>query len=262
MSEKTQNAFQKYIIPAILAVALIGVILWAAQQKALAESYKNLAKESYVRAYGELTDDLYDMESTLSKLTAVNSPAQYVLLLDEVWRLSGSAVSHMSYLPVSHVDTAELNQFVVRLGDYAHSLTKKAVRGGVMTEEDTNTILQLRDSCAKLAEEYGDKYARGDVPTEGIDAEGYFADNKPQDSEGISEFPTLIYDGPFSESSEKLQPKGLSGGEVTMEQAKTVANIIAGVTFGEGQETGGKIPAYQFSMSNEDGTWAEAAVTK
>ena len=66
MSEKTQNAFQKYIIPAILAVALIGVILWAAQQKALAESYKNLAKESYVRAYGELTDDLYDMESTLS----------------------------------------------------------------------------------------------------------------------------------------------------------------------------------------------------
>ena len=135
MSEKTQNAFQKYIIPAILAVALIGVILWAAQQKALAESYKNLAKESYVRAYGELTDDLYDMESTLSKLTAVNSPAQYVLLLDEVWRLSGSAVSHMSYLPVSHVDTAELNQFVVRLGDYAHSLTKKAVRGGVMTEE-------------------------------------------------------------------------------------------------------------------------------
>ena len=75
MSEKTQNAFQKYIIPAILAVALIGVILWAAQQKALAESYKNLAKESYVRAYGELTDDLYDMESTLSKLTAVNSPA-------------------------------------------------------------------------------------------------------------------------------------------------------------------------------------------
>mgnify|MGYP000606327414 CR=1 FL=1 len=59
----------------------------------------------------------------------------------------------------------------------------------------------------ELAEEYGDKYARGDVPTEGIDAEGYFADNKPQDSEGISEFPTLIYDGPFSESSEKLEPR-------------------------------------------------------
>ena len=68
MSEKTQNAFQKYIIPAILAVALIGVILWAAQQKALAESYKNLAKESYVRAYGELTDDLYDMRARCPSL--------------------------------------------------------------------------------------------------------------------------------------------------------------------------------------------------
>ena len=262
MSEKTQNAFQKYIIPAILAAALIGAILWAARQKAQAESYKSLAQEGYIRAYGELTDDLYDMESTLSKLTAANSPAQYVLLLDEVWRLSGSAVSHMSYLPVSHVDTAELNQFVVRLGDYAHALTKKAVRGGVMTKEDTSAIIQLRDSCARLAEEYGEKYARGEIPIEDIGAEGYFAQGGAEDSEGISEFPTLIYDGPFSESSEKLEPRGLSGGEVTMEQARTVAGIIAGVTFGEGQETKGKIPAYQFSMSGEDGAWAEAAVTR
>lgn len=262
MSEKTRNAFQKYIIPAVLAVALIVTILWAARQRAQAESYKSIARESYIRAYGELSDDLYDMENTLSKLTAVNSPAQYVLLLDEVWRLSGSAVSHMSYLPVSHVDTAELNQFVVRLGDYAHSLTRKAVRGGVITAEDTDTIIQLRDSCARLAAEYGDKYVNGDVPTEGIDTEGYFADNRPQDSEGISEFPTLIYDGPFSESSEKREARGLSGGEVTMEQAQTVASIIAGVTFGEGQETGGEIPAYQFSLSNEEGGWAEAAVTK
>ena len=38
MSEKTQNAFQKYIIPAILAVALLGVILRAAHQQAPAES--------------------------------------------------------------------------------------------------------------------------------------------------------------------------------------------------------------------------------
>ena len=123
MSEKTKNIIERYLLPGLLAIALVAVSLWATKQRAQAQSYRTEA--TYAQAYGELTDDLYQLENTLSKLLAVSSPSQYVLLLDEVWRLSGSAVSNMSHLPVSHVDTAELNQFIVRLGDYAHALTKR-----------------------------------------------------------------------------------------------------------------------------------------
>ena len=152
MSEKTQNAFQKYVIPAILAVALIGVILWAAQQKALAESYKNLAKESYVRAYGELTDDLYDMESTLSKLTAVNSPAQYVLLLDEVWRLSGSAVGHMSFR--SPVKPREL----LRLHCSVNAVWRTSMEVGIRTEAERKILFgqDQNTTSAKAVRAAGD----------------------------------------------------------------------------------------------------------
>ena len=263
MREKTVVMLKKYALPILLAVALTGVSLWAFSQRALAKSYKNAVQNGYMQAYGELTDDLYELETALSKLMAVSSPAQYVLLLDEVWRLSGSAVSNMSHLPVSHVDTAELNQFIVRLGDYAHALTKKAVNGGMITEEDTENIAKLRNSCASLAAEHEQKLSAGEIPDGESDA--YYVqaeETQYKEGEDIAKFPTLIYDGPFSESSEKLQPLGLKGAEVDQQTAEGIAENIAGMdlTFSGANE--GQIPAYEFSLSDESGSWAEVSVTK
>lgn len=263
MSERTKSIVEKYILPALLAIALVAVSLWAVRQRAQAQSYRTAVEAVYAQAYGELTDDLYELENTLSKLLAVSSPSQYVLLLDEVWRLSGSAVSNMSHMPVSHVDTAELNQFIVRLGDYAHALTKKAVRGGMITEEDSENIAKLRDSCASLAAEHEQKLSAGEIPTGGEDV--YFVqseENQYKDSDDIAQFPTLIYDGPFSESSEKLQPMGVSGAEVDQGTAEQRAERITGLDMTYAGENQGQIPAYDFSFSDESGNWAEASITK
>ncbi|MBR5291568.1 MAG: germination protein YpeB [Clostridia bacterium] len=263
MSEKAKSILEKYLIPALLAIALVAVSLWATKQRAQAQSYRTTVEAVYAQAYGELTDDLYELENTLSKLLAVSSPSQYVLLLDEVWRLSGSAVSNMSHLPVSHVDTAELNQFIVRLGDYAHALTKKAVNGGVITDEDSANIAKLRDSCASLAAEHEQKLSAGEIPTIGEDT--YFVqaeESQYKDSEDIAKFPTLIYDGPFSESSEKLQPMGVSGAEVDQGTAEQTAERITGIDMTFAGENQGQIPAYDFSFSDESGNWAEASITK
>jgi len=262
MSEKTKGIIERYIIPALLAVALIAVTLWATRQKANAESYKNTAASMYSRAYGQLAEDLYEMETALSKLTVVNSPAQYIMLLDEVWRLSGSAVSSMAYIPVSHVDTTELNQFVVRLGDYAHALTKKAAKGGMITDEDVSTINELRNSCASLAKEFGERYQSGDIPLEAIGSEGYFTQSDSyKDSDSIEGFPTLIYDGPFAQSSEKLEPRGLSGNNITQEQAESIAEALTGVDMTFSGKNEGKIPAFEFSFSDDNG-WKEASITE
>ncbi|MBQ4610482.1 MAG: germination protein YpeB [Clostridia bacterium] len=263
MSERAKSIIQRYLLPGLLAIALVAVSLWASRQRARAQSYRTAVEAVYAQAYGELTDDLYQLENTLSKLLAVSSPAQYVLLLDEVWRLSGSAVSNMSHLPVSHVDTAQLNQFIVRLGDYAHALTKKAVRGGIITGEDTAAIAKLRDSCASLAAEHEKKLSAGEIPSG--DEDVYFVESEEtqyKDGEDIARFPTLIYDGPFSESSEKLQPRGLTGPQVDQAGAEQTAERIAGLDMTFSGMSEGQIPAYDFSFSDEKGNWAEASVTR
>lgn len=263
MSEKSKTILQKYILPGVLCIALIGVSLWAAGERRRAEACRTAMEATYAQAYGELTDDLYQLENSLSKLLAVSSPSQYVLLLDEVWRLSGSAVSNMSHLPVSHVDTAELNQFIVRLGDYANALTKKAVRGGVITGEDTENLAKLRDSCAQLAAEHEQRLMAGELPKgeENI----YFVsseENQYKDNEDIARFPTLIYDGPFSESSEKLEPRGISGEQVEEAAAELTAESISGTDMTFTGTTEGQIPTYDFSRYDEDGSWAEVSITK
>lgn len=270
MSTRTRSVIERYVIPGVLALALVAVSWWAMEQKASAANYKNTTEAMYRRAYGDLSDNLYDMESTLAKLLAVNSHGQRILLLDEVWRLSGSAASSMSQIPLSHLDTEELNRFVVRVGDYAHSLTKKSIQGVDVSEDDAKSLAELRDTCRKLAEQTARRLESGDIPIETITADGYYAETQDpagageqgQKNEGVTEFPTLIYDGPFSESSEKLEPKGLSGQEVSEEQARQAAEAIAGAGLNSNGLVESSIPAYDFSSSEENGAWAEVQVTK
>ena len=72
----------------------------------------------------------------------------------------------------------------------------------------------------------------------------------------------MIYDGPFSESSEKLEAKGLTGETVSQEQAQKIAEEIAGVPLTSGGISDGEIRSYDFSMSDENGGWAEVSITE
>lgn len=122
-------------VPVLLAVALAATAVWGDGQRALAEGYKQSSENMYRRAFTELCDDMSNMQTALGKLRVAGSGGQYMLLLDDIWRLSGSCVSLMSQIPSSHIDTAELNSFVVRIGDYARALSKKALNDEERTAE-------------------------------------------------------------------------------------------------------------------------------
>lgn len=279
MKQKTKDTFERIVLPTILAIALVGVAFWGSEQSALAEEYKNSTTAMYTRAFTELCDNMNNLETALGKLRVTASPAQYVLLLDDVWRLSGASVSLMSQIPSSHIDTADLNSFVVRLGDYAHGLTKKAVRGTPMTEEDQAQLAELHNACIRIGAELNERLAVGDVPVAVITNDGYFTSEASeasdaasgegegsgqyQEQEGIEEFPTLIYDGPFSESTEKQEARGLTGNPVSEEEARAVAAKVAGLSEIEPQGTSdGMIPAYDFHGTYEDGREVDVSITQ
>ena len=242
MEERSKRNVLHILLPSLLAIALGVAVWWGFEQKAEAADYRNLTQSMYRRAYGDLSDSLYDMESNLAKLQAVNTPAQRILLLDEIWRLSGSAVSSMSQIPSLFLDTEALNQFVVRVGDYAHALTKKTMAGEELTQEEVDSISQLRDTCHTLAQDTAQRLADGDIPLEAVTAEDFYSQTQTaentgentqadaQEDAGVMEFPTLIYDGPFSESAEKLEPKGLRGEDISQEEAQQRAQAFTGRT--------------------------------
>ena len=43
----------------------------------------------------------------------------------------------------------------------------------------------------------------------------------------LHELPVLVYDGPFSDHIDKMEPQGLTGGMVTLDQARNIAGRFA-----------------------------------
>lgn len=265
MSEKAKNAITKIVIPCVLTVAVVVLAFWGAQQSALAEDYKNAAGSMYRRAFAELCTVMDGMQTALGKLRVASSGTQRVLLLDDIWRLSGSGSSLVGQIPSSHVDTAELESFITRVGDYSHSLTKKALAGEAASEEDQKQLASLYTRCGELARELEDRQSVGDVPVEILTNDAYFteADDAYRSSEDVEKFPTLIYDGPFSESTEKQEPKGVTGDEISEDDAAQKAlSAAGGVSCVKLGASDGTIPAWEFRVTLPDGREADVSVTK
>ena len=281
MKETTRYRMAKWGIPFLLAFALLVTSLWAAARSARAAAYETEIENAYTRAFAELCGVMDDTAVALGKLQAVNTPSQTVLLLDDVWRLSGSAVSLMSQIPQPHLDTKPLNRFVVQLGDYAHTLTVKAMQGKPATEDDREQLDALYAICTGLARDLNARLEAGDFPKAGLAVDAYYAGASQEmlasdgmqnvegdlsadpykEQSGVSSFPTLIYDGPFSESAEKAQAKGLTGSAVELKEAQKVAEKAAGMALSYDGFSNGKIKSYEFSGTDENGLSADVSVT-
>lgn len=265
MSNKTKEIIVKVVIPLALVIAVVTLAFWGSQQRALADDYKNTTVAMYRRAFTELCSNMSDLQTALGKLRVVTSPTQNVLLLDDIWRLSGSCVSMLSQIPTSHLDTGELNQFITRVGDYAHSLSKKALAGETASEEDSAQLEELYTRCGEIAADLNDRLSVGDVPVAALTNDEYFTanDDSYTSTEDISKFPTLIYDGPFSESTEKQEARGVTGSEVTLDEARQTALKLANIAQFESEgDSNGEIPAYDFHGTYEDGRGVDVSITK
>lgn len=70
------------------------------------------------------------------------------------------------------------------------------------------------------------------------------------------DYPSLIYDGPFSDGKKDDEPKGLAGERITREQARRAAARYAGVTeeqVKEAADSGGRFEAFGFAADTQDG---------
>ncbi len=273
-------------VPAILTLALAFACVWGAQQSARAEEMERGVQGMYRQAYYSLCDNVNDMQTSLKKLLVVSSSQQHVLLLSDVWRLSGAAVSSLCNVPLSHVDTERVNRFLVQSGDYAHVLSRRLLNGETVSQEDREQLLSLYEASRSVSDSLTDALDRGELPVESVTQSGYYtaaaegenageaggsgesggagAGEGGKDEDSAANYPTLIYDGPFSESNEKAEPRGLSGGEVDANAALLAAMgyLGAGSKLALTGEVNGLMPVYTFSGTDAEGRQTELAVTK
>lgn len=278
---RTARRIVSIAAPAVLALALIGACVYGAEQSARAETLARSVQSGYRQAFLELNDNISDMQTSLKKLMVVSSPKQHVLLLDDVWRLSSAAEANLASLPVSHPDAEAFNRFVVQTGDYARSLATRILSGAVLRQEDREQLAALYEASVQTARELERRLQEEDFPLEALTGDGFYLASAGaeqggtnagtggssggaghEDEDSIADYPTLIYDGPYSESTEKAQPRGLPEGEVDERAALQAAARYVGGSLQIEDTADGGVPTYEIAGADADGRGVELAVTR
>ena len=187
-------------VPVILflSIALAAAAALAFWQFKTAQAAEITVRAGRERAYYSALDALTNLETDLSKALIASGPGQHALLLGRVSTLAAAASENLSALPAAYgADEAGL-KFLSQTGEYAQTLATAAAEGRTLTEND---VQQLSALMQKSGEE--------------------------QKLSGI-EYPSLLYDGPFSDGIRQGTPRGISGEEITAEQAVEAGRAFLG----------------------------------
>lgn len=210
----------------------------------------------YNRVFAELTEYVDDLEISLLKGMVVSTNEQMAKLSADLYGQANAAKANLALLPVEGRTLSKTSEFLSQVGEYAHSLSGKMLRGEKMTEKEIKTMEELLS--------YSDTLKTGlDKMLVAIN-EGRisFDDSKRYNSvfsggktamakelamleEEFHNYPSLIYDGPFSQHLSLKEAVFVENkNEISKTQAKELAKKFTGKEKVSVSEIKGKLPAY------------------
>lgn len=254
---------KRFILPVTLTLALLASLGLNVYQRNTEKTLRTQIIGIRQRALIEAVDAMQDVEVRLSKLLVSSGASQSVQLLNQTAKQAQEVEQNLSQLPMRHEAVSGTITFVNQLGAYADTLSKKILSGAILSNDDAEQVTSLVESCAQLNTQLA---TLGDAVNTGIGLE----DAQMWSDSGLNplplelatgsdngiDYPTLIYDGPFSEGRHDAVPKGLRGEEISQEQAMALARVFVGeeriVDIVHSADSGGTIPAYGFTVTTKD----------
>lgn len=243
----------------VFAVTVGAALYYYSQSKHYAKAMEN----NYARALYGLSESVGELDLALSKGVLVTQAPQLTRLTAEIWRQTAAAQSALGQLPISESKLETTERFLSQVGAYAYSLGQKGVTGQAITDEERQQLLTLagyaeglKNSLLSLKGEWEDGNLSFDLGTAyaGDTSVAYVGELDNLEA-GFSDYPTLIYDGPFSDHLEQAEAKFLVGKkELTDVEALERFGAIMGDRAKDPEVTGtvdGKLAAY--SLSARDG---------
>lgn len=228
--------------------------------------YMNYLQGQYQRNLYSLISDIDGLQVSLSKVAVTSSTKQSLILFGEIWRQASEAEDKLNALPVSHVAISQTSKFLSQVGDFCFTLLKASSSGQKLSDAEWNNVDKLKDYSGYLSVQLhalereidDNKINWGEIKHKGYDM---FVSNTQNEidlkfesiSKELQQYPTLIYDGPFSENVLNIKPKVLSEASVTYDAAKKIA---AGILENRkienikiySSKSGETIPVYALSM--------------
>ena len=254
-----------YTFLSLALVMSIGIAVWQGQRAA---QLGRALEDVYSAAVLETIGQLQSMEVKMNKLMVAGSPQTGVELLSQISRQAGEVQNNLSVLPLSHVAMEPTVKFAAQVSDYADALVMQVAQGTPLNETDIKQMSQMITNCILLSGQL--QAAQQQMITQSMQytAENstfyqeMAADARPLEQVGDKDngidYPTLIYDGAFSDARHMGTPQGLPEGDVTKEQAMEIAREFVGSSrvlgVKESASTAGVIPTWGMEVAISDNT--------
>lgn len=221
---KTHSRRGRIRLLSFLAAVLLTLSVFAVSGAVRAARYERQLRVSGERALATLDDALRSMQADLQKGVYANTPP---MLGDTATRLSlesAAAKNSLAALPLADTQLSTTYKFLSQVGDFVLSLSRKAEAGEAISAEERETmaaLLQFADTLtaqiAELREQLYDGTLQLAEDAERLDENdrllAALGANFEDAEQALTEYPTLLYDGPFSDHINALESAMLQNAE-------------------------------------------------
>ncbi|MCQ2398997.1 MAG: germination protein YpeB [Clostridia bacterium] len=248
-------------LAAVIALGCSTVILAGAlTYTVLFPSASDYALEAgYEQSFYDTVTYVDNLDLNLSKFLATGDESAEQKYLNVVAVNAELCENDLGRLPLPDESRYYTTKLVNQVGDYAKYLSNKLIDGERITSGEYESVRALYGGIVALKESLNEiLLSKGGVNFMNTDSDEFVIKNFDELQELSAEYPELIYDGPFSDATKDKTPKGLTGEDVSDEEAGStfVATFSSyGVRDVEKLgETDGEIPSYSFSANSDYGT--------
>ena len=246
-------------------IVILGVYAYKKQRE-----FRQASENSYNMAFYELVDYVQNVENYLGKSLISTTPEHGAETLTRVWREANLAQAYLAQLPIESNELENTSKFLNQVSDYSYSLSRKNIYNESLKQEDLDNLKQLHDysvelenTLTQLSEDINSGRIKwGELTKKGTTAFATQVSNISKDSfsnleQTFHEYSGLIYDGAFSEHITKAEKVGLTGDDISEEEAKNVAKNFVGENSIEeltlnGLSENTDMPTYDFTIKLKD----------
>lgn len=259
--KKTGAIIGLSVATGVLAMTTIGFGIGYGVMQSRSNDLGTNLENVYQKNFYDLVDSVNNTEIKLSKVLNSSGSNYQRKLLNEIAQNATAAEVSIAGLPLSQGDINDNVRMVNQISGYTSTLAERLAKGESLASGDRDTLQDVYDNVLVMKQQLN-KIARKIQGGYNILDHSMNLDAKDTDfstqmaslHDMDIEYPTMIYDGPFSDSVVNSEIKGLKGEKVSKDKAKENINSrfknVMSVEYES--ETNGRFETYNFRVHNSD----------
>lgn len=254
----------KVKIISFLSVFVLSLTVWGTVSTVKAHKYEVREELNNQKALTGMCEYLDTIETALIKAGYASSESMLSTLTLELQRSCSGAKESLSLLSSGETQLFNIFRFLSQVGDYTTYLNKKVASGEEISAQERDNLKSLSIFASELSLKFehmasllsADYFTFEEVEKQLLsyddssEAMVSYTDSISDAELSFEDYPTLIYDGPFSDNILAKESELLKNAEETdKEEAKNIAAGLLGVEkrlLVEETVSKGRIEAYSF----------------